>query len=686
MPNSHAFLGALATVLCVAGVITVASRVLRLPVVLGYALAGLVVGPHVPVPLVADREIVQTLSELGVILLMFSLGLEFDARKLARIAPTGGLTALIECSAMIWLGALAAEALGWSPRESLYAGALVAISSTTVIVKAFDEAGVRPALRERVVGILIAEDLIAILLLALLPAAALGGDLSWSALGFALLRLGALLTLGVGLGILIVPPAMRAVQRIGRAETTLVASLGLCFASALLAQRFGYSVALGAFVAGSLIAQAGDAHGVHALVRPVRDLFVAIYFVSVGMLIDPQLVAEHAGAVAALAALVLIGKSVFVSMGAFLSGAGTRSSVETGLSLAQIGEFSFIIAGIGVASGATGEFLFPVAVAVSAVTMVTTPLAIRVAPRAAALLDRKLPPRIQTFAALYGSWIERVGQSPRERTFAARLRRLFSLLAVDALALAALGIAYARWGAPVAADLARALELGATVARGLVAAAALALAAPLLLGLARVARRIGVTIARVALPEARAGQLDLSIAPRRALVVGLQLATLMLVLLPLLAGLQTFLPTGASALGLPILLGLLALALWRSTADLQGHVRAGAGAIVEAVTRAQRGAAPPAPLELQTVRALLPGLGEPEALRVDEGSPVCGRSLSELDLRGLSGATVLAIERGEQAIVLPSAREQLRAGDVVTLAGTREAIASARRLIREGVA
>jgi len=681
MHDAREFLTALATVLCVAGLMTVLCQWLRQPVVLGYVLAGLVVGPHVPVPLVADRAIVQTLSELGVILLMFSLGLELRFARLAKLAPTAGLTALIECSAMFWLGGAVGEWLGWSSRESLFAGALVAISSTTVIVKAFDELRVRPALRERVVSVLIVEDVIAILLLALLPAIAQGEAVGWGELARSVARFAALLALLLALGALLVPRAMRAVLRLGRAETTLVASLGVCFAFALLAHALGYSVALGAFLAGSLVGESGGEESVAKLVHPVRDLFAAIFFVSVGMLIDPRLLWAHWPAVLVLALAVIAGKTLFASTGAFLAGGGVRRSLETGMSLAQIGEFSFILASVGVASGAARDFLHPVAVAVSALTMLTTPWMIRAAPRAAAQLDRKLPRRVQTFAALYGSWLEKLRSGESAPTIAARLRRLAGLIALDALALAALVVALSVWGRAPQARLGDWFGVSAGLARAIVLAGGLAIAAPLVLGLMRVARRVGVTLASAALPDARGGQLDLSIAPRRALGVTLQLATVLLVALPLLALLQPFLSPAASALGLALVLGALVVTFWRSTADLQGHVRAGATAILEALAAQARGRPRNNAGALAQVGQLLPGLGEPEAFALGGHSAAIGRTLSALDLRGLTGATVLAITRGERQIVLPAAGEVLAAGDLLALAGTREAVAAAKELL-----
>ncbi len=503
MHGATEFLTALTTVLCVAGLITVTFQRLKQPVVLGYLLAGLVVGPHTSIPLVADVEIVQTLSELGVILLMFSLGLEFSLRRLLRVGASAVITAAVQCSVLIWLGIALGEALGWTTREGLFAGAMIAISSTTIIAKAFDEQRVQGRLRELVVGVLIVEDLIAVLLLAVLPAFA-GGGFSALLLARSGARLAGLLAGLLAVGLLVVPRAMRAVVRLERAETTLVASVGICFAFALLAHKLGYSVALGAFLAGSLIAESGEEKTVEHLVRPVRDVFAAIFFVSVGMLFDPTVFVQHAPAVALLTLAVFVGNILAVSLGAFVTGNGIRLSLQAGMSLAQIGEFSFIIAALGSASGATRDFLYPVAVAVSAITTLTTPWLIRGSAGAAAFVDRKLPHRLQTFAALYGSWVERLRGAGGQPTQARAMRRLLELLALDAALLGALVI-----GASLASgDVIRSLEdlgLGGAAASGLVVGGSIALAAPLVFGLVRVARRVGITLARIAFPQEAAG-------------------------------------------------------------------------------------------------------------------------------------------------------------------------------------
>src|SRR6059036_3288486 len=229
MQDAHEFLRSLTVVLAVAAVTTVLFQRLRQPVVLGYLIAGLIVGPHVPIPLVANPAVVQTLSELGVILLMFSLGLEFSVRKLIVVGPTAGLTALLQSSLMVWLGFMIGRLFGWTMLESLFAGAVIAISSTTIIAKAFDEQGITGRLRELVVGILVVEDLIAILLMAILTAIASGSGLSAGPLAATIGRLAAFLVGLVAVGMVLVPRTVRAVNRLKRRETTLVASIGLCF-------------------------------------------------------------------------------------------------------------------------------------------------------------------------------------------------------------------------------------------------------------------------------------------------------------------------------------------------------------------------------------------------------------------------------------------------------------------------
>jgi CPA2 family monovalent cation:H+ antiporter-2 len=687
MHGAYDLIGAIALVLCVAAVTTVVFQRLRQPVVLGYLLAGLIVGPYVPIPLFADRAVIQTLSELGVILLMFALGLEFSLRKLIQVGPTAGLTAVIQSSIMVWLGFLAGRAFGWTPRESVFAGAIIAISSTTIIAKAFDEQRIHGKLRELVVGVLIVEDLIAILLMAVLTAISSEGGVTAETVLRSSGKLVAFLVGLVTVGMLLVPRTIREINRMRRPETLLVAGVGICFASALLAHEFGYSVALGAFIAGSLVAESGEEKRLEALIVPVRDLFAAIFFVSVGMLIDPAVIAQHWLPVVVFTALVIGGKLVGVTTGAFLTGNGTRTSVQAGMSLAQIGEFSFIIAGLGLALGSTRDFLYPIAVAVSAITTFTTPWLIRAAGPVATRIDRKLPRPIQTFTALYGTWLERMRSSPGPRTAAKVARRLVALLFLDAAILTALLIGTATSLEAVAPSVSAALGVSARVAHVLVLVASAAVAAPFLIGILRITRGLGVLFADSAFPAAAKDSVDFAAAPRRALVLTLQIALVLLVGLPMLALTQPFLPGGGVGWILGLLLVFLGVLFWRSATNLQGHVKAGAHMIAEVlVAQASKNASRSGEEAFDAVRHLMSGLGDPLPVRLEEQSAAVGKTLAELNLRGATGASVLAIARGSEGLITPEAGEVLRSGDVLAVAGTQDAVAAAAELLRRPAA
>jgi CPA2 family monovalent cation:H+ antiporter-2 len=673
------FLEDLALVLGVAALTTVLFGRLRQPVVLGYLLAGLIVGPHLHIPLFADPERIRSLSELGMILVIFSVGLEFSMRRLVRVLPTAGLTSVIQISLMLWLGYLVGQAFGWSGLESLVTGAMVAISSTSIVAKVFAEENIRGRLSRVVFGILIVQDLAAVLMLALLTALTSGTGQPGAALAITAGRLVAFLLAMILLGFLVVPRAIRAVVALGNAETLLVASIGLCFALSLAAHAAGYSVALGAFLAGSLVAESGEAARIERLVRPVRDVFAAVFFVSAGMGVDPAVFASYWPAVLALVAVVLAGQIASVSIGSFFAGNDVRTSLQAGMSLAQIGEFSFIIASVGVASGATGSFLYPVAVAVSAVTAFTSPWLIRSSGTVARFVDRKLPHSLQTFAALYGSWLEDLRARGRSRGEEAPSRRLVRILLGDALAVAGLII-----GGPLAATsladwLAGHSPLSHGVSRALLLASGLALMAPFAIGAVRAAGALAALIAERALPPSAPGTVDLAAAPRRALVLALHVALLLGIGVPLMALTQPFIPIGYGAAGLAVVLGLVGMAFWRSARDLQAHVRAGAEMIVEVLAKQSRSHEHPT---LEQVHSLLPGFGALTPVEIEPDSPVVGRSLAELNLRGITGASAVAIAHGVDGVVVPTGRELLKSGDVLALAGTHEAIENARRLLR----
>jgi CPA2 family monovalent cation:H+ antiporter-2 len=684
MHDAHELLKTLAIVLSLAALTTIVFQRLKQPVVFGYLLAGMIAGPHIPIPLVADEPTVRTLSELGVIMLMFSLGLEFSLRTMVRIIPRAGLVALFQAAVMMSLGFSLGQMFGWTRLESVYAGAAIAISSTTIIAKVFEEQKVRGRFTGLVLGVLITEDLIAIVLVATLTALSAGGQVTAATLGVTAVRLVAFLAVLLTVGLLIVPRLTRAVVKMNRPETTLVVALGVCFGASLLALSFGYSVALGAFIAGSLIAESGEEKRIEKLVQPVRDMFAAIFFVSVGMLFDPVAAFRLWPAVLAFTAVVIAGNVFAVSVGAFLTGHGVRTSLQAGVSLAQIGEFSFIIAAVGVESRATSDVVYQMAIAVSAITTLTTPVLVRNAGGLAAWIDRVLPHPVQTFASLYGSWIERVRRAPTDATRRTRMRHLVELLLLDAAAIAGVIIA-------TGVEMPRFTRLmrdwtGApdTVARLIVLSGAFAIGVPLLLGLVRVSRLLGVELARRAMPEVAAGKVDTAAAPRGALVVGLQLAIVGAVTVPLLTLTHPFVPSSRTGIVALVVLAALAIAFWRSASNLQGHAVAGAEVILGALSRQMSPTSTRSDdtrLTLEHMYNFVPGLGEPVPLAVEANSPVAGKSLASIDLRGLTGATVLAIVRDGEPIAAPGGRVKLREGDVLAVAGSRDAIEAAREIV-----
>ncbi|MEZ4398633.1 MAG: cation:proton antiporter [Kofleriaceae bacterium] len=678
--TGHDLIQTLALVVGTAAVVTVVFQRLRLPVVLGYLAAGMLVGPHTSVPFFADEGIVAILAELGVILLMFSIGMELSVRGVIGVGVGAVAATVLEVGTMVAAGAAVGSGFGLDGRASLFVGAMVGISSTTIISRTLDEQQPPAAQRRRVFGLLVVEDLLAILLFTVLTAVSRGAGLGVGALLETLAKLAGFLAATIIAGMLVVPRLIRATVALGRHETTLVSVIGLCFALAMLAHGAGYSVALGAFLAGALVAEGGVNHAIEPLIEPVRDLFAAIFFVSVGMLIDPAAIASSWLEIVVILAVVVVGKVVAVSTGVFLAGHGVRAAVTTGMTMAQIGELSFVAASIGVTSGALPARWYAVAVAVSAVTTALTPPMARLGPRVAAGLEARLPRRLATFAALYGSWIERARSGPRD---VGPLRRSTRRLAIDGLVLFALVLGAGLARRPIVAALGDRLALDPRWAALALLGVVVVATVPLLLGMARLSRAIAAGIADRALPVVGAG-LDLGAAPRRMLVMALQVPVLLVALVPALAAAGAFAPWVAVGV-VAASVAFEAWRVWRGAGELDAHVRAGAEAIVEVLAAAGKRVAGQRPSEaaadLSSIDAVLPGLGAPTAVRVTAASALAGQTLAATNLRGATGATVLAIQRGDTSIPVPAATDTIEVDDVLALAGSTDAVAAARALL-----
>lgn len=390
----------LAIILMAGAITTLLFRKIKQPLVLGYIIAGFLVGPYFPLtPTVADTENVETLAEIGVIFLLFSLGLEFSFKKLMRVGGAASITAFVEIIFITTTGYLAGRWMGWSVMDSLFLGGMLASSSTTIIIRAFDELGVKTKQFARIVfGVLVVEDIVVIFLMVLLSTIAVSAQFEGSELLMTVLKLVFFLALWFLAGIFLIPTFLKRARKLLDEETLLILSIGLCLGMVVLATQVGFSAELGAFIMGSILAETTSAEKVEHVFKPVKDLFGAVFFVSVGMMIDPNAILDNIWPVIVVTILTLVGKALSTTAGAVLSGQPLKQSVQVGLSMAQIGEFAFIVATLGLSLGVISNFLFPVAVGASAITTFTTPYMIKFSGRAYDKLVKILPHR----------WVERL--------------------------------------------------------------------------------------------------------------------------------------------------------------------------------------------------------------------------------------------------------------------------------------
>ncbi|HUJ63342.1 MAG TPA: cation:proton antiporter [Kofleriaceae bacterium] len=664
----------LAVVIVAAALAALVFQKLRLPLVLGYIVAGLLIGPHVA-GAVADASLVATLSDLGVILLFFTIGLEFSVRTVARVGLPTLLTVVVELSAVVIAMYAVGRALGWTSTEAVFAAVGTAIASTMLVVKGLEARGLGGPDVELILAMMVVEDLCSILLLAVLTGVASGAGVSAGELAALLGKLGGFLVAMIVAGLLVIPRVIRAIARTGRSEPLVVTSLAICFGMVWLAVHAGYSLALGAFAAGMLIAESGKGPQVDELVRPFRDLFAAIFFISIGMTIVPGEVGSHWVAALVVAVALVVVKTCAVTFAGFLTGNGVPRAVRAGLALSQIGEFSFIVVAVGVAAGVMRGFLLPIVVGASCVTAISGALQIRMGQRAASWVDSKLPRPIATFVSFYESWIGRLRAAPKPESIWSRLRRPIALLLIDSVLLAGTVITAAATHRRVVGWLAGALDLDERFAFVVLVVVACAIAALFAVGIARGAVRMAWLLAAAVIPGGEGGH-DLGRSPRRALLLTIELAIVVTLGLPIAAVIQPLVPGGGVAL-LGIIV-ILALVTRRSIEDFDKHVRAGSSLILEVLARQGSEKARP---ELSEVEAVLPGFQGLVPIVLAEGAPAIGKTLAELDLRAKTGASVLAIGRDGGGIANPRPDEPLRRGDVLALAGSDEAVAAARALL-----
>lgn len=383
----------LALILIVAGIVTLLFKRLKQPLVLGYIVAGFLAGPHMPyMPTVHETESIEVWSQIGVVFLMFTLGLEFSFKKIVKMGMKPIVAAVLVMTFMIGIGSAVGHLFSWSDSDCLFLGGMLAMSSTTIIYKAFDDLGLRTKrFAAEVLSVLILEDMLGILLMVILSASAASAKFEGMALVGSLMSLGFFLILWFVVGVYVIPLFLSKTKRLMSGETLLIVSVGLCFLMVVLADAAGYSSAFGAFMMGSILAETVEAEQIEHVVNPAKDLFGAVFFVSVGMLVDPQVLVDYWLPILVITVAIIVGQAIFGTSAFVLSGHPLKVAMRCGFSLAQIGEFAFILASLGLSLGVTSHFLYPVVVAVSIVTTFLTPYMIKAAPPAYDVLEKRLP-------------------------------------------------------------------------------------------------------------------------------------------------------------------------------------------------------------------------------------------------------------------------------------------------------
>ena len=395
----------LALILICAGVMTLVFKKLKQPLVLGYIVAGFIASPHFALtPSVIDTASIHTWSDIGVIFLLFALGLEFSFKKIVKVGGPAVIAALTIIFGMIFLGFSVGSSFGWSKMDALFLGGMISMSSTTIIYKAFEDLGLaKKQFAGLVMSILILEDILAVVLMVVLSTVAVSNNFEGKELLLSIGKLVFFLILWIVVGIYLIPLLLRKTKKLMNDETLLVVALGLCFGMVVIAAKTGFSAAFGAFIMGSILAETIEAEHIEHLVKPVKDLFGAIFFVSVGMMVDPAMIGQYWLPIVIITLTVILGQLLFATTGVLLSGQSLKTAMQCGFSLTQIGEFAFIIATLGVSLNVTSSFLYPIVVAVSVITIFLTPYMIRLAEPAYGFVYKHLPEKAKTFLDNYSA-------------------------------------------------------------------------------------------------------------------------------------------------------------------------------------------------------------------------------------------------------------------------------------------
>ena len=560
--HAISFIQDLAVIMLVAGVVTILFHRFKQPVVLGYIVAGFIIGPHTPpFGLIHDEETIKTLAELGVIFLMFCLGLEFSLRKLFKVGATAFIAAFMEITLMIWIGYEIGRWFDWNTMDSLFLGAILAISSTTIIVKALNDLKMKnERFAQLIFGVLIVEDILGLGIIALLSSIAVSGSVSPEEVFSTVGKLSLFMIVALVIGILLVPRVLAYVAKFESNEMLLITVLGLCFGFCLLVVKLEYSMVLGAFLIGAIMAESRQLLKIERLIEPVRDLFSAIFFVAIGLMLDPAILLEYAVPIVVITIAVVLGKMLSCGLGAFIAGNDGRTSLRVGMGLSQIGEFSFIIAALGMTLQVTSSFLYPVAVAVSVLTTLMTPYLIRAADPLSLKLAQVVPGRVSRVFGLYGEWLRSIQPQGEGALLAAMIRKILMQVGVNL----ALVIAIFFAGGYFAPRIGRYLQgwiLEPSWQKGIIWGVALLLSLPFLIAAYRKLKALSMLLAEMGVKPEMAGRHTQRV--RRVISEVIPILSLLVIFLLLSALSASILPTNELLIVIAVVAAGVAALLWR---------------------------------------------------------------------------------------------------------------------------
>ncbi|MGR3886601.1 cation:proton antiporter [Pseudomonas sp. 1152_12] len=560
--HAISFIQDLAVIMLVAGVVTILFHRLKQPVVLGYIVAGFIIGPHTPpFGLIHDEDTIKTLAELGVIFLMFCLGLEFSLRKLFKVGATAFIAAFLEIILMIWIGYEIGRWFDWNTMDSLFLGAILAISSTTIIVKALNDLKMKnQRFAQLIFGVLIVEDILGIGIIALLSSIAVSGTVSSGEVFSTVGKLSLFMIVALVIGILLVPRLLAYVAKFESNEMLLITVLGLCFGFCLLVVKLEYSMVLGAFLIGAIMAESRQLIKIEHLIEPVRDMFSAIFFVAIGLMIDPQILLQYAWPIAVITVAVVLGKMLSCGLGAFIAGNDGRTSLRVGMGLSQIGEFSFIIAALGMTLQVTSDFLYPVAVAVSAITTLLTPYLIRGADPLSLKIAALMPKRMSRVFGMYGEWLRSIQPQGEGAMLASMIRKIILQVGVNL----ALVVAIFFTGSFFAARIGGYLEgwiSDPSWQKALIWGGALLLSLPFLIAAYRKLKALSMLLAEMSVKPEMAGRHTQRV--RRVIAELIPILSLLLIFLLLAALSASILPTNKLLVLIAVVAAAVAAVLWR---------------------------------------------------------------------------------------------------------------------------